>query len=493
VLLDMGFDQTLTTIMSALPKMRRTGLFSATGTAGSNSTGRGMKELMRRAGMRNPVWVNVAIAASNQESDIADLTEQATPSSLTNYYLVAPLDEKLSRLVSFFRTHPNEKMIVFFLSCAVVEFYGAALQQLMKKDESFSVELLHGKMVQKRREKTMERFRLPETNGALLCTDVAARGLDVTDVDWVVQFDAPTDPASFVHRVGRSARAGRVGSSLVFLTPKEDSYVELLTMRKVPLRQSKEICAPPIADEDGNDQQDNEEDENDDDDEEEEAEEKERVIKSCVPNQTIPNILPKIRKMVMQDRDLLEKGTKAYTSYIRAYKEHHCAFIFRFSALDLGLLATSFCLLRLPKMPELRGKEETLVNFKPAGPEVNIHAIAFKDKIREQARQKRLAAELAAGGKNAKQIKAEQRAAERARKEKERKVAERAKGRNPHKKKGRQAQIFDEWEDLAKEERLYKKMRKGKITKEQFDELMYGKKEQQQSDDDDEVSMVTET
>jgi ATP-dependent RNA helicase DDX55/SPB4 len=116
---------------------------------------------------------------------------------------------------------------------------------------------------------------------------------------------------------------------------------------------------------------------------------------------------------------------------------------FSFASLDLGLLATSFCLLRLPKMPELRDKADKL-NFKPAGPEIDIYAVAFKDKVREQARQKRLAAELAAGGKNAKQIKAEQRQAERLRRQKERRQAEIEKGRNPNKKRGRQQQIFDE-------------------------------------------------
>ena len=155
--------------------------------------------------------------------------------------------------------------------------------------------------------------------------------------------------------------------------------------------------------------------------------------------------------------------------------EHHPSLLLslsRFASLDLGLLATSFSLLRLPKMPELRDKQ--LPNFTPAGPEINIHSIPFKDKVREAARQKRLQAELAAGGKNAKQIKAEQKAAERIAKAKERRAAEIAKGRNPHKKKGKQQRIFDEWDELAKEERLYKKLRTKKITKEEYDELMYG-------------------
>jgi len=83
--------------------------------------------------------------------------------------------------------------------------------------DKYYIESLHGKKVQKRREKTMERFRTV-TSGILLCTDVAARGLDISDVNWVIQFDPPTDPASFVHRVGRSARAGKTGKSVVFLT-----------------------------------------------------------------------------------------------------------------------------------------------------------------------------------------------------------------------------------------------------------------------------------
>lgn len=127
-------------------------------------------------------------------------------------------------------------------------------------------------------------------------------------------------------------------------------------------------------------------------------------------------------------------------------------------------------------MPELREvlqkHKGRLPHFAPAGPEVDIFAIPFKDKAREKARQKRLEQELASGGKNAKLIKAEKRKAEKERKAEQRKEAAKAKGRNPEKKRGRQAQLMDEWDDLAKEERLYKKLRKGKVTQEQFDEEM---------------------
>ena len=140
--------------------------------------------------------------------------------------------------------------------------------------------------------------------------------------------------------------------------------------------------------------------------------------------------------------------------------------------MDLGLLANSFALLRLPKMPELRN-DKTLVRFEGPGEGVNVFAIPFLDKVREAARQKRLAEELASGGKNAKQIKAEQRKALWAQRQKERRQADLSKGRNPHKKKkGRQAQIMDEWDDLAKEERLYKKLRNKKITEQEYKRLL---------------------
>jgi ATP-dependent RNA helicase DDX55/SPB4 len=206
---------------------------------------------------------------------------------------------------------------------------------LQKVLEPQYVETLHGKLVQKRREKAMERFRECGENsapkgGILLCTDVAARGLDVTDVNWVVQFDAPQDPASFVHRVGRSARAGRVGCSLLFLMPKEDSYINLLRNRKVPLfpLDESEVCAPPPLPDDEETDETAPAAKNPSDDIEWDDETEGRIIRNAKGN-LIPDVLLPIRNMALTDRDMLEKGTKAFMSYIRAYKEHHCAFIFR--------------------------------------------------------------------------------------------------------------------------------------------------------------------
>ena len=70
------------------------------------------------------------------------------------------------------------------------------------------------------------------TAGCLLCTDVAARGLDIPDVQYIVQYDPPQDPSTFVHRVGRTARMGRTGKALVMLLPHETPYIDFLRLRK---------------------------------------------------------------------------------------------------------------------------------------------------------------------------------------------------------------------------------------------------------------------
>ena len=321
VLLDMGFEVTLTGILSKLPKMRRTGLFSATKSASTEggASAQSVKKLMARAGLRNPVMINVAIASSTKEQKNKSVQvavapeEQATPNSLTNYFIISPLDEKLSRLVAFLKQHKNEKIIIFFLTCACVEYYGLALEQILPSKD-FYIETLHGKLAPKRREKAMERFRnggaqdgsTKVNGGILMCTDVAARGLDVPDIEWTIQFDAPTDPSQYIHRVGRSARAGKRGRSLIFLTPKEESFVDFLKLRKVPLLEisSDEKCSPVVSNIGNSDS----------------------TLEQKID---IPDVLSKVKSLVLQDRDLLEKGTKAFTSYIRAYKEHQCAFIFR--------------------------------------------------------------------------------------------------------------------------------------------------------------------
>jgi ATP-dependent RNA helicase DDX55/SPB4 len=167
-----------------------------------------------------------------------------------------------------------------------------------------------------------ERFR-DTPNGVLVCTDIAARGLDVPNVDWVVQFDPPTDPAAFVHRCGRTARIGKTGRALVMLLPAEDSYVEFLRIRHVPLAQMAPLPVPG------------------------------------------PPLLPRLRALVAGDRELYDKSALAFVSFVRAYKEHQCSYIFQTKELNFGQLANMFALLHLPAMPEIKSKKSATADFVP--------------------------------------------------------------------------------------------------------------------------------
>ena len=218
------------------------------------------------------------------------------------------------------------------------------------------VVLLHGKMVQKKRNAVYKTF-LKCNAGILVCTDVAARGIDIPDVDWIIQFDAPKNPDFFVHRVGRTARAGKAGNSLMILRDHEKDYINFLCARGVPVKDaldSKNLNGKPVA---------------------------------AVPSEaTTLELYNSMKGLIMSDRDLLERGTRAFVSFVCAYKEHQCSYIFNFLNLNLLNLADAFILLQLPKMRELR---KGIKGFKGELPEV-VKAIKFKNPMREKQRQEKL-------------------------------------------------------------------------------------------------------
>lgn len=96
--------------------------------------------------------------------------------------------------------------------------------------------LFQGKQKQQKRTNTFFEF-INASSGTLVCTDVAARGLDIPEVDWIVQFDPPDDPRNYIHRVGRTARAGKSGKSLLFLLKSELGFLRYLKAAKVMLHE----------------------------------------------------------------------------------------------------------------------------------------------------------------------------------------------------------------------------------------------------------------
>jgi ATP-dependent RNA helicase DDX55/SPB4 len=229
-LLDMGFQETINQILSFLPKQRRTGLFSATQT-------KEVKELAR-VGMRNPVSICVRLQQqtpqttavldnnNNKKQQQQQETQkpkmqimQATPSTLTNYYMLCDYENRPQQLASFFINHQHDKIIVFCATCACVDYYSLVFHQLCQENKLLPKNLniigFHGKMIPKKRNGLYKKF-LQLDSGVMISTDVAARGIDIPDVDWIVQLTAPKDPSFFVHRVGRTARAGKIGLQLFY-------------------------------------------------------------------------------------------------------------------------------------------------------------------------------------------------------------------------------------------------------------------------------------
>ncbi|XP_077593939.1 ATP-dependent RNA helicase DDX55 [Stigmatopora nigra] len=401
-LLDMGFENSLNAILGFLPKQRRTGLFSATQTQEVDK--------LVRAGLRNPMRIAV-----KEKPGVG--TTRKTPAALRNYYTVCRADEKFNALVAFLRQHKHHKQLVFFSTCACVDYFGRALETLVKK---VPVHCIHGKMKNKRN-KIFADFRALNS-GILVCTDVMARGIDIPDVEWVLQYDPPSNASAFVHRCGRTARIGNRGNALVFLSPMEESYVNFLSInQKCPLQKMAAV---------GN----------------------------------VVDVLPKVKKLAQADRAMYDKGMKAFVSYVQAYAKHECSLIFRIKDLDFSSVARGFALLRLPKMPELRGK--SFPDFKPA--DMDTDTIRYKDKQREKLRQKTLA-EL----KQKRLEEGEHPAPKRVRNQAWSKQKSK-KERRVKNTKRKLAQDDDEVVELLKDTRLLKKLKKGKIGAEDFERGITG-------------------
>ncbi|PIL24178.1 transporter [Ganoderma sinense ZZ0214-1] len=479
-LLDLGFHAALTRILTALPKQRRTGLFSATMTDAD-----ALSELVR-VGLRNPARIVVKVQAKKvkEESGVDGakvkevIEERRIPANLQNYYMTCSAFEKMLQLSRIIRheteTHQSSRFIVYFATCACVDYFYRVVTPILPPNSTLYS--LHGHLPPSARTKTLANFTnsaaLPSAPSILFATDVAARGLDLPDVDVVIQFDPPTDTKSFSHRCGRTARAGRSGRAWVLLVGRELDYVEFMAVRKIPMKEQPRFAADgsPTS-QDGDMDVDSEDPE-------------------------VSTVLVKIREKVLADRALHDKAAKAFVSFVRAYSKHEASYIFRVKDLDFVGLAKSFGLLRLPRMPEL--KDVARDGWEDA--DVNWHTYSYVDKAQEA---KRLA-EPAKPGPSAEEVKKRKEQREEKQKtnaawsDKTRKRDEREKRREKkdRKKKWEKAQAKasagtdkvgakrglgdvkdengeegegDDWDELAREERMAKRVKKGNLSQTEFD------------------------
>ena len=190
-LLDLDFGPALDKILKVLPRERRTFLFSATMTS--------KVEKLQRASVVNPVRIQVG-------------QKYSTVSKLKQSYLFFPNKLKDAYAVYLANEWRGGSVIIFMATCANSQRFSLLLRNL-----GFAALPLHGQMDQAQRNAALSKFRAGQAK-ILVATDVASRGLDIPAVDHVLNFDVPGNPKDYVHRVGRTARAGRSGVAVTLLT-----------------------------------------------------------------------------------------------------------------------------------------------------------------------------------------------------------------------------------------------------------------------------------
>jgi len=275
-ILNIGFEEEMKQILKLLPKKRQTILFSATLTPKTD-------DLAKLSFRREPIYIGVD-----------DKQEEATVDGLEQGYVIVPSEKRFLLLFSFLKKYKKKKCMVFFSSCMSVKYHHELMNYI-----DLPCMCIHGKQKQAKRTQTFFQFTNAES-GILLCTDVAARGLDIPLVDWIVQYDPPDDPKDYIHRVGRTARAGTNGNALLILRPEELGFLRYLKQAKVPLNEF-EFSWAKIAD-----------------------------------------ISSQLEKLIEKNYFLNMSAKEAYKAYVRAYASHSMKAVYDVNTLDLKSVANSF-------------------------------------------------------------------------------------------------------------------------------------------------------
>lgn len=280
-MLRAGFAEELDAILRLLPVQRQTLLFSATQT-------REVEQLARLA-LKAPVLLSI--------------DEPAPIARLQQGFIVCAAEARFRLLYTFLRRNIGLKLMVFFSSCDSVRFHADLLGFV-----DLPVLALHGRQKQQRRLNTYYEF-CNAPAGALLCTDVAARGLDIPRVDWIVQYDPPDEVREYIHRVGRTCRGAHAGGkALLVLLPRERGYLTHLRQAGTELHEYE------------------------------------------VAEQSLAPVQAQLEELIEGNHFLNQEARDAFKSYLRAYASHSLKDVFDVNQLDLNLVACSFGLTTPPQV-----------------------------------------------------------------------------------------------------------------------------------------------
>lgn len=212
-MLNMGFLEDIEAIISQVPDQRQTLLFSAT-----------MPDAIKNIGvkfMKNPELVKIK-------------AKEMTAELIDQYYVRTKEYEKFDIMTRLFDVQSPELTIIFGRTKRRVDELSRGLEA-----RGYNAEGIHGDLSQQKRLSVLRAFKNGDLD-ILVATDVAARGLDISGVTHVYNYDIPQDPESYVHRIGRTGRAGKGGMSVTFVTPNEMNYLrvieDLTKKRMTPLR-----------------------------------------------------------------------------------------------------------------------------------------------------------------------------------------------------------------------------------------------------------------
>ena len=281
-ILKIGFEEEIKEIIKKIPKNRQTLLFSATITP--------------------KVEDLITLSVREYKNIHIKNTDDPSVSTLEQGFINIEADKKFLFLFTFIKKNLNRKIIIFFSTCKEVEFFSNLLNYV-----DVPVLSISGDYKQQKRSTTFIEFCSLE-KGVLLCTDVAQRGLDIPDIDWVIQYDPPHDPEEYLHRVGRTARgANKIGKALLMILPNEIGFIRLLQLYKIKIEEFE------------------------------------------FPENKLAKIQEQFEKLVnKKDHYLLNLATEAYRAYLHAYNTNNDKDNFNIEKLDLIKLCKSFGLLSPP-------------------------------------------------------------------------------------------------------------------------------------------------
>ena len=365
-MLELGYKRDVQAVLNAIKEQsevekRQTLLLSATLTQGI--------EEMSSISLKHPKFVDAAVD-NEAEDKVESLKVLTTPDNLQQTFVIVPAKLRLVVLAAFLlwksRFSKPRKLLVFMATQDMVDFHCELFDRCLNKDDGqdeqeseeeepldynedarqvmgnmrhaekpqrppkkaasrpLKLLKLHGSMDQKDRLKILEQVKSSK-DCVLFCTDVAARGLDLPHVDWIVQYNPPTTTADYVHRVGRTARIGAKGSSLIFMLPSEAQFVkELENSNMTMIELTAEHALEKLY-------------------QNAEISRKTGRLPRTI-EEAATDLQMNFETAISKDKGLHEHASQAYVSYIRSYASYprDVRHIFTFKALHLGHVAKSF-------------------------------------------------------------------------------------------------------------------------------------------------------